>query len=214
MDVKRFLPLGGLVAVVLVVCAVVVLGGSTPGNDASGASVASYYESHHAREIVAAFLLAASAPLFVAFGASLAGLLWPTDTSRRRPVWELMLAGGSVLAAAAFLVLGLLTFALADVADELAPGALQALNVLDNDAWVLFNAGLGVMMLGAAGSLLTRESAYRRLGWVALPLGIALFVPIADFFALLLTGAWLVIAGVVLSQRRADSGYSVAPGTA
>jgi hypothetical protein len=62
--------------------------------------------------------------------------------------------------------------------------------------------------------LLTRESAYRWLGWAALPLGIALFVPIADFFALLLTGAWLVIAGVVLSQRRAESGYSVAPGTA
>src|SRR5439155_16545707 len=75
MDVKRFLPLGGVAAVAVVVFAVAVLGGNTPGNDAPGAEVAAYYDAHQVREIAAAFLLAASAPFLVIFGASLAAAL-------------------------------------------------------------------------------------------------------------------------------------------
>ena len=113
MDVKRFLPLGGVAAVAVVVLAVAVLGGNTPGNDASGAEVASYYDAHQAREFAAAFLLAASAPLLVIFSASLTAALWPSEAVRR-PVWELVLLAGSALAAGAFVVAAFLTFALAD----------------------------------------------------------------------------------------------------
>jgi hypothetical protein len=210
MDVKRFLPLSGVAAVAVVVFAVAALGGNTPGNDASGAEVASYYDAHQVREIAAAFLLAASAPLLVIFGASLAAALWPSE-AERRPVWELVLLAGSALAAGAFVVVALLTFALADVPAKLGADAPQALNVLDNDAWVAFNSGLGVMMLGAGGSLLARTRLYRRLGWAALALGIALFIPFVDFVALLLSGVWIVVTSVMLCRERAEAQYAVAP---
>jgi hypothetical protein len=210
MDVMRFLPLGGVAAVAIVVFAVAVLGGNTPGNDASGAEVASYYDAHQAREVAAAFLLAASAPLLVVFGASLAGALWPSEPERR-PVWELVLLAGSGLAAGAFVVLAFLTFALADVPAKLGGDALQALNVLDNDAWVAFNSGLGVMMLGAGGSLLARTRVYRWLAWAALALGIALFIPFVDFAALLLSGVWILVTSVMLFRERAETRYDVAP---
>src|SRR2546425_124450 len=58
MDVKRFLPLGGVAAVAVVVFAVAVLGGNTPGNEAPGAEGAAYYDAHQVREIAAASLLA------------------------------------------------------------------------------------------------------------------------------------------------------------
>ena len=56
MDVKRFLPLGGVGAIAVVVFAVAVLGSNTPSNDAPGAEVAAYYDAHQVREIAAAFL--------------------------------------------------------------------------------------------------------------------------------------------------------------
>lgn len=53
------------------------------------------------------------------------------------------------------------------------------------------------MMLGAAGSLLGTARGYRWLGWAALVLGIALFIPFADFFALLLTLIWIIVTSVM-----------------
>lgn len=211
MDGKRFLPLCGVAAVVLVVVAVAGLGGSTPGNDASAASVAAYYSAHQTSGLVAAFLLAASAPLFVLFGASVATL--GTTAQSRQPIWERVLVAGSALAAAAFLVAALLTFALADVPDKLAGSAVQTLNVLSNDVWIAFNSGLGVMMLGAAGSSLAQSRLPRWLGWVALGLGIALFIPFLDFFALLLSAVWILVAAITLA-RRASAEFNVAPGMA
>ena len=211
MDRRRWLPLSGIVFVVVSLGAVVGLGGETPDSDASGARVASFYEAREARHIAAAFLLAASLPFLVFFAASLATRLWPAEGTRR-PVWELVLVGGSVVTASVLMIVALLHFAVVDSADEgMSAGALEALNVLDADSWIAFNAALGVMMLGAAGSLLPRAGAYRWLGWTALVLGIALFVPFADFIALLLTLVWIVVTSVMLFRAQRETGYAVAP---
>ena len=66
---------------------------------------------------------------------------------------------------------------------------------------VAFNAGFGVMMLGAAGCLLTRAGSYRWLGWIAVVLGIALFIPFADFIALILTLIWILVVSVLLFRH-------------
>ena len=72
-------------------------------------------------------------------------------------------------------------------------------------------------MLGAAGCLIPSRGAHRWLGWAALVLGIALFFPIADFFAALLAAIWIVVASVVLARgtgrrrQRADSSEASAP---
>ena len=206
---KRFLPLSGFVSIVLVALSVGLVG-STPGSDEPGAKVASYYDAHQARVFAAAFVLAAAAAFLVFFAVGLASALWPSG-GEGRPAWQLVLVAGSVLAAAAFLFTGAVTFALSDVPDKLSGGALQALNVLSNDTWLFFNSGLGVMMLGAAGSLLPRTGAFRVLGWVALVLGIALFIPFADFFALLATGLWVIMASVVLARNAREPAYAAVP---
>jgi hypothetical protein len=210
MELKRLLPLSGIVFVVLTVLAIVVLGGNTPDTDASASKVLSFYDTHTVREEVGVFVLAASAPFLVFFGVSLATALSPTDAGRT-PVWERVLIGGTVLVAAAWLVTASIHFALTDGADQgISATALQALNVLDGNTWILFNSALGVMMLGAAGSLIPRARAYRWLGWAALILGLALFIPFADFFALLLTGVWIIVTSVMLFRVRGEIGYSAA----
>ena len=128
---------------------------------------------------------------------ALALALWPRDAGRR-PFWQVVLVAGTVLAAGAFALSAFIHFALADAADTVAASTLQGLNVLDADTWIVFNSCLGIMMLGAAGSLIPRIGSYRVLGWTALLLGIALFIPFADFFALLLTGIWIIVVSVKL----------------
>jgi hypothetical protein len=193
----RLLPLSGAAFVVVAVVAIVALGGDTPDGNSTAAKVASYYQAHQNRENLAAFVLAAAVPLLVFFGISLALVMWPRQAGRS-PFWPAVLAAGSVLAGGAFILSAFIHFALADSADTIAASTLQGLNALDADTWIAFNSCLGVMMLGAAGSLIPQTDGYRVFGWIALLLGIALFIPFADFFALLLTGIWIIVVSVKL----------------
>lgn len=197
----RLLPLSGVAAVVLIVVAFVGLGGDTPTSEDSGATINAFYDSHQAREFIASFVLAAAAPFLVIFAVSLALALWPAGGSGRA-LWQFVLIAGGAVAGLAFVLTGLLLFALTDAADQsnFSESALQALNVLSSDAWVAFNAGLGVMMLGAAGSLFARK-AYPVLAWIALVVGIASFIPFADFVALIVAGLWIIYTSIQLYRR-------------
>ena len=89
--------------------------------------------------------------------------------------------------------------ALANGADGgAAPQGLQALSVLDSHVVYALVASFGVMMLGAAGWLLGREGVHGWLGWIAVVLGVALFLPFLGVLALLLSAVWIVVASVAL----------------
>jgi hypothetical protein len=200
MEIKRLLPLSGIVFVALVVASIVGVGGGTPGTDAPAADLATFYDENAVRQGLSAFLLAAAVPFVVLFGVGLA-----TAPARREAAgistWGYVVIAGTILVASAVLVAAFVHFALANGGDEkIAPTALQALNSLDGNTWMAFNPAFGVMMLGAAGLLLS-AGIMRWLGWIALVLGVAAFIPFADFFALLATLAWIV--AVSLLQVRA-----------
>jgi hypothetical protein len=202
----RLLSLTGVGAVALVVASFAGLGGDTPGASDSAATISAYYDGHEVREMLAAFVLAASAPLFVIFGVTLALSLWQAE-ARRRPLWQSTLALGSAVAGVGFLIAALFHIALTQTANAsgVSTGALQSLAALDEHSWVAFNSGLGVMMLGAAGTLLATR-AHPVLGWIALATGIALFVPFADFVGLIVSGLWIITTSVQLYRSQpADS---------
>ena len=199
MDVRRLLPLSGIVFVVLLLVAVVGLGGDTTDSDASAAEVAALYSDQAGRQFFAAFVLAATAPFLVFFASALAARSGLDGGHKHRPIWERVVTAGAAITAAAAVIAALIHFALADGADqEVSPIALQALNVLDANVWLPFNSGLGVMMLGAAGLLLTETVLPRWLGWLALLLGVALFIPFADFIALIVALLWIILVSVML----------------
>ena len=215
MGQRRLLPLSGLAFVALVCSAVLGLGAvNAPVSGSSGEEVASFYDAHSWQQFAAAFVVSASVPFLVLFAVGLATALPEADPARR-PVWERVLVGGSVLAGTALLLTAVLAFALADGADQgVSPTALQALNLVGGNLWIALNSGLGVLMLGAAGTLFPRARPARALGWAALVLGIALFIPFADFFALLLTGVWIVVVSVIQFRERREPRYAVTPRTA
>jgi hypothetical protein len=195
MDIKRLLPLSGIVFVVFVLVTSIALNSDAPTSTATGAEVASYYAENEIAQGIGSFLIAAAVLFLVLFAVALASLP-PHDDKR---LWERVLVGGSVLAGTIFLITGIVNFALVDGAtNDASEEALQALSLFLGNNWVGFNAGLGVMMIGAAGTLLARPRAHAALGWTALVLGIALFIPFVDFIALLLTATWIIVASVVL----------------
>jgi hypothetical protein len=203
MNARRWLPLSGVVFVALALVAVVGLGGDTPETTATGAEVASFYDDEQVREAIAAFVFVASVPFLVFFAVSIANAV--RDTGVRR-IWDYVVVGGSVMTGAIIALLGAIIFAKTDGAtNDVSPEALQALNLIDGNAWVAFNGALGVMMLGAAGCLLARAGAYRWPGWVALVLGIALFIPFADFVALLVMLVWILVMSVMLFRKQTES---------
>ncbi len=206
----RLLALSGVVAVALIVIAWVGLGGDTPTSEDSGATINAFYDSHMAREFIAAFVLAAAAPFLVIFAVSLALALWPAGGSERA-LWQYVLIAGGAIAGLAFAFTGLLLFALTDAADQdvFSDAGLQALNVLSSDSWVASNAALGVMMLGAAGSLFARRAS-KVLAWIALVCGIASFIPFADFAALIISGLWIIWVSVQLYRRGAAFAPAIA----
>ena len=196
MDVRRWMPLSGIVFVALVLLAVVVLSGEHPESDASGAEVLAFYDAENVRQTLAAMVLAAAAPFIVFFALSLGAFLFEND---KRSLWEMALVGGSVLTAGAAIAGGWIHFALADGAEAgVSAEAMQALNVLDSDVWLPLTTALGVMMLGAAGALLTSTGLPRWLGWAALVLGVGLFILFIDFIALILTLVWIITVSVLL----------------
>ncbi len=197
MDMTRLLPLGGIVFVTLVAIAVLVLGSSTPSSDASAAEIASFYDDQILRQGIGSFVLAASVPFLVFFGVGLASAL----AVRLGAVWERVLVAGTVLTGGTVLVVAFVHFALVDAVDQGIRGsALQALNAADGNTWLAFSAAFGVMMLGAAGLLIPRVGGYRWLGRIALVLGVALFIPFADFFAILLTAIWIIVTSVTIAR--------------
>ncbi len=202
MESRRLLPLSGIAFVIIVVGAIIGIGGSTPGTNASAAELASFYGDHATRQGIGTFVLAASVPFVVLFGISLATAL-AARTAGGLTVWGYVLMAGTVLVAGGVLLASVAHFALASGADDgISPTALQALNSLDGNTWVAFNPAFGVMMLGAAGVLISAQ-AITWLGWIALVLGIAAFIPFADFIALLATLLWIVAMSVVLARRAA-----------
>lgn len=206
MQRKLFL-LSGVAFVALVLITVIGIGGSTPGSDASGTRLASFYDDHALRQGMGSFVLALAALFVVLFGVGLA--MASADSS-----WRYVLLVGTGLVSAGAILTAFVHFALANGGDEnISPAALQALNSLDANTWVFFNTAFGVMLLGAAGVILS-DTRSRWLGWTALALGIAIFIPFVDFFALLATLLWIVVAGIALSRSEAAPAIVAAPGAA
>jgi hypothetical protein len=213
MHASKLVSLSGIAFIVLVVVAIVGIGGDTPGTNASAAELSSFYDDNAVRQGIGVFVLTASVPFLVFFGIGLATAL-TARTAGGLTAWGYLLIAGTILAAGSVLLASAAHFALANGGDEeIAPVALQALNSLDGNTWMAFNPALGVMMLGAAGVLISAR-VLTWLGWIALMLGIAAFLPVADFFALLATLIWIVVMSIALARRKLEPAHLAAPGTA
>jgi hypothetical protein len=200
----RLFPLSGIAFVALLVAGLLV-SGETPASGASADEVASFYGDDLTRQYVSTFFLAAAAPFAVLFGVGL--------VSGTRSGWADVVRAGAILVGAAVLLGASVRVAVVDGGDNnISETALQALNALDGNTWIAMTSAVGVLLLGSAGAMLSTGSQ-RVLGWSALVLGVALFLPFVDFLAIIPSALWVVVASVVIARGR-ESGEAAVDGMA
>jgi hypothetical protein len=199
----RLFPLSGIAFVGLLVASLLV-GGDTPDSGAAAGEVASFYDDGLARQYLGTFLLAAAAPFLVLFGVGLAEAVSSVASQ-----WGDVVRAGAILAAVAVLLSAAIHLAVVDGGDnDISESALQALNTLDGNTWIAMTSAIGVLFLGAAGAMLSAGSR-RLLGWSALVLGVALFLPFVDLVAIIPSALWVVVASVVIARGRASNEAAV-----
>ncbi|MFI6439817.1 hypothetical protein [Streptomyces sp. NPDC050759] len=198
----RVAPLTGLVAVVFTVVGLLLFG-DTPAYDAPGRQVRFYYSDHQGQLGVGLYFLVVASVLFVFFAAYLARLvrdITPGDGWLHHVVFS-----GGVLVAVGFLVGASLTFALLDLSDKssASPQALQALNAVNEDFFIPFVGGMGLMLLatGLATVRAPDSPLPRWLAWAAVVVGVLVFIPWVGFFAFIVAGVWVAVVSVLLARR-------------
>jgi hypothetical protein len=192
--------------VVVTLTAFVVFGhpSSSPKIGSSSARISAFYLAHHGDEEIAAGLLAVVAALLAVFVTSCRAIMPPTNRT-----WSALFAAGGLIGSASFLLAGAVHLALAKGASHhLNPSALQALNALDINTSLGFTAGIGIMLLGAAGTLVPSTRALRVAGWVAVPLAIINLTP-AGVALFPVTTIWIVATGILLSRRSDPSTQTI-----
>lgn len=188
----RLAPLTGIVFVVLVAGGAVA-SGSTPGSDASGQAVISYYEAHRGRERLAAVLLTLAIVALLLFAAVLRTHL---RRQGRDGLAAALLAGASVYSVGVTLGTSI-TWTLVDAPAKLSRAGAQTLNLASNDLVLVTTAGWIVLSLCAAIAILAGVGLPRWLGWWSLVIALLVVTPL-EFAAFILFVAWILVTAVAV----------------
>jgi hypothetical protein len=182
----------------IVIAVATVLAGDQPDDSQPAAKVLSYWQDHQTRAIATALLAHAAAVLFVFFGAGLRSALRSGEAEEA--TYSVVAFGGSVLTAAGFVIVGMITLAATTAADHGAQEAVYTINQISAADWIPFTAGLSVLMLAAGVGGLRTLALPRWLSWVAIVLGVAFFTPVGAF-GFLLVPLWVIAVSAVLYRR-------------
>lgn len=187
-------PLTGVVFVLLFVASFIVVGDAPDANDPVQ-EVVSFYTENDAETTIGALLFGVGAVFFLFFVGSLRSVL---RTAEGGTGWLSNVAfAGGIVAAAGMLIFAGLGFTLGDVAEDLDPGAVQAINALSFDLFFPLAGGI-VVLLFASGLVSVRTEVLPRwLGWAGLVIAVASFTP-AGFFAFLASIAWVLVVSILL----------------
>ena len=192
-----WLPLAGTAYAVLGLLANLSIGSDFPDGTAGPARIARFYADHHSGVAHAGLLGALAAVLLGVFVATVAVSCRPALLAA-----VLIGVGGAAQvaheewSAATNLLLGDL-----GAGHGLSPQALQVWQSMSYDFGT--TSAMLLLLIGFAVAGRTAPVVPAWLGWSALVLGLAQFLPgIWGFWAALLVGLWFAVAGVTLTVRR------------
>ncbi|MGH2989582.1 MAG: hypothetical protein ACRDMA_06905 [Solirubrobacterales bacterium] len=191
-------PATGLAFFVLAIVAFAISGEPPDPTDDSAEEIVEFYVDNESSQVVSAGLVAIGATLFVFFGGYLRRLL--RDAEGEGGFLSAVAFAGTIVFAVGVAIDSTLTFSLAMTADDIEPGAVQALSALWNNDFVPFAVGIQIFMLALGISVVRHGALPRWIGWVAIVLALIAITPIG-FVAFLATGLLVAIISVILMIR-------------
>ena len=194
----RFLPLAGVLIGLLFFVGLALTWGD-PSSETGPAKTFSYSHDKRARHQISGLLLAPLvASLLVFFGAGLQRRL-------RREAGDSgygsVAFGGSLLAAAAFAVVGMLEGAVTNAAHEGQRQSVYTLSQLHSYDWLAWNAAFAAVLLATGLGARRNGMLPTPLAWATIVIGASLLTPLG-FFGFFLVPLWLIAVGLILFRER------------
>jgi hypothetical protein len=192
---SKWAPASGVLAGVLVAIAFFASPNS-PGDNATGAQVITWYGSHHTSDFVFD-LIGGLALLFL--------VLFAVALARQVRTGDRWLAHGA-LAGAVFGGVGFLTSVgfdtvLAQDHNRLTVASAQTLNLLENDFFLPILIGFALFGILTGLAVVVGRILPKWMGWVMFVFGLACLAGPAGFFGVLATVLWVLVAGIWMVKQ-------------
>ncbi len=199
---RWFPPFTGVIFVVLFVVILILIGQGQDATSKTAQEIVDHYNDDNTKESIASIAIGFASMFILYFGGWLRRML--RDAEGPDGILSTVVFGAVVVFSAGAAVGGSIHLALADLADDIDPIALQAINGIDYDLFFFFPVGLGTMILATGISALRHGSLPKWLGWVSIVVGVAFFSPVfwVDFVAAPL---WIVIVSIIGISRATRS---------
>jgi hypothetical protein len=198
---KWFPPFCGPAAVVLGVIVGILIGGGEDATKKTAQEVSTYYQDHDTKHGIAVVLMILVAILTIYFAGWLRRLL--RDAEGPEGILSAVAFGGAIVFSAGLSVAASVHLALVDLADDINPVALQAINGIDYDMFAFFPVGLSTLVLATGISAVRHDALPKWFARTGLVLGVLGYTPVffVIWFLVPLAPLWILILGVMGMQR-------------
>jgi hypothetical protein len=190
---KWFPPFTGIIFVLLVIAVTILIGQGQDATKKTAQEIVNHYKDNSTRESIGAILIVYAAASILYFGSWLRRLL--RDAEGSGGILSTVVFGGAVVFSAGAAVAGSIHLALPDLADDINPVALQAINGIDYDMFFFFPVGLGTVVLATGISVVRHGALPKWLGWVSVVLGVIFFTP-AFFIVFIVGPLWFLVVSI------------------
>jgi hypothetical protein len=200
---KWFPPFTGIIFVALVVAITILIGQGQDASKKTAQEIVNHYQDNNTRESIGAILIVFASATLLYFGGWLRRVL--RDAEGPEGILSAVVFGAAVVFSAGAAVAGSIHLALPDLADDINPVALQAINGIDFDMFFFFPVGLGTIFL-ATGISAVRHGAFPKwFAWVSVVLGVLSFTPV--FFIIFFIGPlWFLVLSIIGIRRAVSDG--------
>lgn len=202
---RWFPPFTGVIFVALVIAITILIGQGQDATDKTAQEIANHYNDNSTRESVGSILILFAAVFILYFGGWLRRLL--RDAEGPDGILSAVVFGAAVVFSAGAAVAGSIHLSLADLADNINPIALQAINGIDFDMFFFFPVGMGTLILATGISAVRHGALPKWLAWVSVVLGVLFFTPVfwVEFFIGPLWFLVVSIHGIRLAVKEAPA---------
>lgn len=192
--------LTGVAFFVVAIVAFAISGEPPDPTDDSVEEIVEFYVDNDSSQMFSAALAGIAATLFVFFAGYLRRVLRAAEGEGEGGMLSAVAFAGAIIFALGVAIDGTITFALAETADDIEPGAVQALSALWHNDFLPFAVGTQVFLLATGISVVRHGALPVWIGWVAIVLGLIAVTPIG-FVAFLALGLLVAIISVILTLR-------------
>lgn len=191
---RWFPPFTGVIFVALSVAIMLLIGQGQDATEKTAQEVVTHYQDHETKETIASILIAFAGVFILYFGAWLRKLLRDAGGPEGILPSVVLVAAGVFSAGAA--IGGSIHLALADLADDIDPIAMQAINGIDFDLFLFFPVGLGTMILAGGISAIRHGGLPKWLAWAGVVIGVLFFTPVF-WITFAAAPLWILIVSIL-----------------